>query len=133
MRLDKIGQMSEVMKALYEKEFQAIRTILTEEAELRGKLNKLSEQIVENRNAGADSHAMQMIGANLLWQGWTGRMQRQLNGELAQVMAKKLVAMDRVRTAFGRQQAVGMMLATGQAARKKHRAKQQQARLLSTG
>lgn len=133
MRLDKIGQMSEVMKALYEKEFQAIRSILTEEADLRGKLNKLSEQIAVNRNAGADSHAMQVIGANLLWQGWTGRMQRQLNGELALVMAKKLMAMDRVRTAFGRQQAVEMMLATEQADRKKRRAKQQQARLLSTG
>lgn len=131
MRLDGIEQISAVMCALYEKEFQAIRSVLAEESDLRGKLRQLDEQIAENRSTGANNHAMQVIGASFLWQGWTMRMRGQLNLELAQVMAKKLIAMDRVRVAFGRQQAVGMMTSAEHAAQKKRKVKQQEAALLA--
>jgi hypothetical protein len=103
VKLNKIEQMSVVIRALYEKEYQSIRPILVEESDLRGKLNRLDQQISENRSVGANSHAMQTVGENLLRQGWTMRVRRQLNTELAQVMAKKLITMDRVRIAFGRQ------------------------------
>lgn len=131
MRLDGIEQISAVMRALYEKEFQAIRSVLAEESDLRGKLRQLDEQIAGNRSTGANNHAMQAIGASFLWQGWTMRMRGQLNLELAQVMAKKLIAMDRVRVAFGRQQAVGMMISADHAAQKKRKVKQQEAALLA--
>lgn len=131
MRLDKIDQMSAVMRALYDREFRAIAAILAEEAGLREKLNRLDEQIAQNRDACANGHMMQAVGAQLLWQGWTIRTRGQLNTELAQVMAKKIVSMDRVRVAFGRQRAVEMMQSAAVTELRKSRAKQQEINLLA--
>lgn len=131
MRLDRVDQMSEVMRVLYEKEYRAIGAILAEEAELRSKLTQLERQVALNREAGKNSHAIQAVGAQLLWQGWTTRTHRQLNTELAQVMARKLVAMDRVRIAFGRQRAVDMLQSGERSAQRKRRIKQQESSLLA--
>lgn len=133
MRLDKIGQMSEVMRALFDREHRAIGAILAQESELRGKLIRLEEQIANNRDASDNSHMMHAVGAQLLWQGWTTRTRRQLNGELAQVMAKKLVALDRVRIAFGRQRAVEMMHSAERAEMRKRRARQQEINFVALG
>lgn len=133
MKLDKLGQMSEVMRALYDREFRAIAAILAEESELRGKLNQLDAQVADNLDVGDNAHSLNVVGAQLLWQGWTSRTRRQLNSDLAQVMAKKLVVMNRVRIAFGRQRAVELMMLTEQRARKHRRAKQRDINLLSLG
>ncbi len=131
MRLDKIGQMSAVMRALYDREFRAISAILAEESLLRGKLNQLEAQIADNRADCANNHALNAVGAQLLWQGWTTRARRRLNGELAQVMARKLTAMDRVRAAFGRRRAVEMMMDSRRGLLRKSRIKQQEINLLN--
>ncbi len=132
MRLDRLAQMSEVTRALYDREFRAIAAILAEESELRGKLSRLDDQVARNR-ATSNNHMLQAVGAQLLWQGWTTRTRRQLNTELAQVMAKKLVTMDRVRYAFGRQRAVEMMQSTERENLMKHRRKQRETALLALG
>ena len=133
MKLDKIDQMSEVMRALYDREFRLIAGILSEESALRAKLNQLDMQITANQDVKTNSHALNAVGAQIVWQAWTSRTKRQLNGELAQVMAKKLVAMDRVRVAFGRQRAVEMMMETKRKDLRKRRAKQRENNLLSLG
>lgn len=126
--------MSEVMRALYEREFRAIGAILSEESELRSKLGRLEEQVARNRDADTtNNHVMQAVGAHILWQGWTTRTSRQLNTELAQVMAKKLVVLDRVRIAFGRQCAVEMMQVTARKEINRNRAKKRDIVLLSLG
>lgn len=131
MRVDKLNQMADVMRAQYDREFRLIGTILAAESELRGKLRQLDAQIVENLDVGCNAHSMNVVGAQLLWQGWTSRTRRQLNGDLAQVMAKKLIAMDRVRTAFGRQRAVEMMIDSERQTLAVKRAKQRDINLLS--
>lgn len=123
--------MSEVMRALYDKEFRAIGAILAEEAQLRSKLRRLDEQIVQNRVICNNSHMLQAVGAQLLWQGWTTRTGRQLNTELAQVVAKKLMAMDRVRVAFGRKHAIEMIQASERKKLTKHRITQREIALLT--
>lgn len=133
MRLGKIGQMAQVMRVQYENEFRAIAAILAEESEVRTKLNRLDVQIAANQDACANSHALKVVGAQLMWQGWTTRTRRQLNTELAQIMAKKLIAMDRVRVAFGRQRAVEMMMATRRKDQRKRRVTQREINLLSLG
>ncbi|MCF6233694.1 MAG: hypothetical protein L3J36_11470 [Rhodobacteraceae bacterium] len=133
MRLDKLGQMSDVMRALYDREFRVIAAILAEESNLRGKLTQLDAQVADNLELGDNAHSLNVVGAQLLWQGWTSRTRRQLNGDLAQVMAKKLVAMDKVRIAFGRQRAVEMMMTTEQRTLKQRQAKQRDINLLSLG
>jgi len=131
MRLDGIDQMSEVMRTLYEREFRAIAAILAEESTLRGQLSRLSEQISRNQEAGPNDHKIQAVGAQFLWQGWTTRAHRQLNTELAQVMARKLVAMDQIRVAFGRQRAVEMMQSSKRMQSRKRRIRQQEINLLA--
>ena len=133
MRLDSIGQMSDVMRAIYDREFRAIGPVLAEESNLRSKLAQLDAQIAANQETDTHNHALNAVGARILWQGWTTRTRRQLNTELAQVMARKLIAMDRVRIAFGRQRAVEMMASSKRRDLKKRRTRQQENNLLSLG
>lgn len=109
MRMNGIKQMSEVMRVQFEREYQAVSSIISQESELRNKMKKLDEQVAQSRDTLGNSHMFQAAGAQLLWQGWTARTRRQLNAELAQVLVKKLVMMDRVRIAFGRQHAVDLV------------------------
>lgn len=106
MKQGKISQMSVATQTLFLREYRNIGSILVEEAEIRAKLTRLDARLAQNNGAEADNHMMRAIGADLLWQGWTSRTRRQLNIELAQVLARKSAVMDRVRVAFGRQQAV---------------------------
>jgi hypothetical protein len=133
MRLDRIDQMSEVMRAMFDKEYQAISGLLVEETSLRKKLRQLEIQISQNRKLCSKDTRIQSVGAQFLWQGWTTRTHRQLNTELAQVMARKLVAMDRVRIAFGRQQAIEMMQVSERRLLKKRQSLRQSQVLLSLG
>ena len=47
-----------------------------------------------------------ITGTDVLWQGWESSTRRQLNTELARLRAQKLTALDALRAAFGRKQAV---------------------------
>ena len=73
---------------------------------------------------------MRALGADLLWQGWHSRTRRQLNIELAQVTARKLMAMDKVRKAFGRKHAVQTMADQERKRKKVDRVKKLEAQLL---
>lgn len=119
MRQDKISQMAAATQALYLREYRNVGTLLAEEAELRAKLSRLDTRIAQNRNAEADNPMMRAVGADILWQGWTTRARRQLNIELAQILARKSAVMDRVRVAFGRQQAVEFLRAAELSDRRK--------------
>ncbi len=132
MRPGKIDQLVEVLDVLFAREHQVISEIIARESILRNKLIRLDEQITQNRNACANNHLLQAVGAQLLWQGWTTRTHRQLNTELAQVMATKLAAMDRVRTAFGRQRAVSLLQSAEYSSHKKRCIRQMEINLLSS-
>ncbi|MFV0512277.1 MAG: hypothetical protein ACK5MY_01395 [Jhaorihella sp.] len=116
-------QLEQVARAQYLREIGKIREILDRETALRTQLNRLSEQAAQARHVHAADPAMQSLGADMAWQGWLGRSRARLNTELAQVMAQKLVALDGVRTTFGRQQAV-QTLAAAQTARESARLRQ---------
>jgi hypothetical protein len=112
MTQDKLARMADVTKAIYMTEFQKVQGLLEEEARLRKDLARLRAQSVQGRETLQTDPSMQAVGADLLWQSWLNRTQRQLNMDLARVMARKLTAMDRVRRAFGKQSAVRSMLET---------------------
>jgi len=133
MRLAKLDQMSMVMRVLYNREFQTISSILTEETAIRGALAQLEAQISHNIETSAGNYKLQAVGAQLLWQSWTARTQSRLNTELAQVMSKKLVALDRVRIAFGRQRAVEMMISAKRSTQRIERVKRQEIHFLTGG
>lgn len=106
MNRDKLDQMTRAAEAAYLAEHRKIQPLLQEEARLRADLARLQAQADTERQKLAGDLPMQSIGADLLWQGWLVRSRKQLNFELSQVLARKTNAMDRVRHAFGRRNAV---------------------------
>lgn len=126
MKLGKIGQLSEVIQVLYDREYLKVSGLLAEETRIRSQLTQLDTQ---SRKACANNVDMQAVSALFLWQRWSARSRQQLNSELAQVMAKKLMAMDRVRKAFCRKQALAEIESTETLASAKRRNKKRELNL----
>ena len=124
MKQKMLDQMAAVTAAQYMQEHAKVQPVLAREAQLRGQLAKLNEQVQAARQQADGDHAMKALGADLLWQGWHSRTRRELNLELAKATAHKLRMMDQLRTAFGRKHAVETMAA---AERKRHKARQAKA------
>lgn len=125
-----LKQMAAVTEAQYLREHARIKPVLDHEARLRGQIQKLSDQVQQSRAETDDDLRMRALGADLLWEGWHQRTRKQLNMELAQVTAKKLMAMDRLRRTFGRKTAVSDMAKTEQKRLKAAKAKALTDRLL---
>ncbi|MCA0870518.1 hypothetical protein LCL97_06765 [Seohaeicola saemankumensis] len=106
MKPDLLPELAKATHAMYLREHDKVKGILKEEAALRLRLAQLDEHARAARETGSTVGSMRAIGADILWQAWEERTRRALNMELARVMARKLAAMDRVRTAFGRKTAV---------------------------
>ncbi|TNJ42275.1 hypothetical protein [Phaeobacter sp. B1627] len=110
MKQDKmLAQMRAVTHAVYLKEHAKVKPILDREAQLRGQLSMLKQQVEQSRALIDDSHEMKALGVDLQWQKWHTNARRDINQDLAQVTAQKLRAMDKLRTAFGRKHAVETM------------------------
>ena len=110
MKKDKmLAQMKSVTNAVYLREHAKVKPILDREAQLRGKLSMLKQQVEDSREILNQSHEMKALGVDLQWQRWHTNARRDINQELAQVTAQKLRAMDKLRHAFGRKHAVETM------------------------
>lgn len=119
MKNSRLEQMSQVTSAIYLSELQKVQKILNEESRLRKELSRLDAQSEAGRQAAAKDLSIQTVGADFLWQAWLSRTRRQLNIELAQVMAQKLTAIGRVRNAFGRKTSVQSICASIQKEQRK--------------
>lgn len=120
MKNDTLSQMSTVTEVLFQREFSAIQGILKEESAIRQSLAQLDAQSQSSSSINAQDCAMQTIGADILWQAWVSKTRRQLNIELAQILARKIEAMTQIRKAFGRKKAVNSLIEnTRQEQRKK--------------
>lgn len=102
MKAADLSELARVTDAIYQKEQLVVRDILAAEAQLRRKLAQLDQSVSDARAAPEQLDLMRPFGADVLWEAWAGRTRRQLNMELAQVLAQKLHMMDRVRVAFGK-------------------------------
>lgn len=125
MTPEKLKDLNRVTDALYQKEFAAIRDLITREGQLRSRLHQLDQQVNEGKATLQDQPMMQLIGADILWQAWESRTRRGLHTELAQVLALKSHAMDKVRYAFGRNQATETLLKNAENQRKMRRLNRQ--------
>ncbi|MEY8841722.1 hypothetical protein AB9K41_22060 [Cribrihabitans sp. XS_ASV171] len=106
MRRSPFDALATICEAAYLAEHEKIRSVLEEEARLRGSLARLDRQAAETRAAQDRAEGYRTLGADLLWQGWEARTRAELNTDLARARARRLVAMDGLRTAFGRKEAV---------------------------
>ncbi len=110
MKQDKmLAQMKAVTNAVYLREHAKVKPILDREAQLRGKLAMLKQQVEDSRALVDQSHEMKALGVDLQWQKWHTNARRDINQDLAQVTAQKFRAMDKLRYAFGRKHAVETM------------------------
>ncbi|MEO3477819.1 hypothetical protein AAFO90_09085 [Phaeobacter sp. CAU 1743] len=131
MKQKMLDQMAAVTSAQYLREHARVKPILDEEARLRGQLAKLNAHVQATRSEAEGDHAMKALGADLLWEGWHTRTKRNLNTELAQVTAKKLMAMDKLRKTFGRKTAIADMAKAERDQHKAARIKALQEKLLN--
>jgi len=101
-------QLLRIARLRYLKDHHQVAAVLQEETRLRQALQNLDRQAREQCETGA---AMQLVGADIVWQSWLDRSRRTLNMELAQLLGRKETVLDRVRQSFGRQTAIQSMLA----------------------
>ncbi len=106
MKPPTLYQTVQVTEALYLREHEAIKEILQQEAEIRAQLARLDAQVAQAAARPQQTHSVRMVGADILWRGWESKTRRQLHTQLAQVHARKLGAMEQLRKAFGRKDAM---------------------------
>jgi hypothetical protein len=106
MKRETLEQTVQVTEALYLREHEAIKEVLQQEAEIRAQLARLDAQVAQAAAQPQQTHSVRMVGADILWRGWESKTRRQLHIHLAQAHARKLSAMEKLRTAFGRKDAM---------------------------
>ena len=95
--------LAQLTDALYRVELAKLHKLAAEEAALRRALAELEEKRKANAALPAPAlGGMRRIGADTMWQGWVDRKRRELQSELARVLARKNRLMRGVRLAFGR-------------------------------
>ncbi len=106
MTRDRMADLSTVTEAVYQREYQKLRPLLQQEARLLQQLTRLDAQLAEVKSGSAQADGYRVTGADLLWHGWESATRRHLNSELARLRSQKILAMENLRAAFGRKQAV---------------------------
>ncbi len=103
-RLDKLGELSGLQFRAAQAE---MATLLRREERLRQNLTQLTRSKQSQARAPrAPDDAALVAGADIRWHQWVDQRRSTINGELAQVLALKDSCMQKLRTAFGRDQAV---------------------------
>lgn len=105
MNRKRLQDLQKVTDALYQKQFQSVQKLLAEESRLRSAVARLDQQSEPLSEPRAEISPLQATGADVMWQRWAEKTRANLNQELALVLAQKLQVMDRVRHAFGRNEA----------------------------
>lgn len=77
-----------------------LRVLVQEEQRIRNEIARLTENAHQVDAGTADR--MGAIGADVIWHAWVGRMKKQLNQQLAQVLAKKERYLTVARREFSR-------------------------------
>lgn len=106
MKRHDLPALKSVTEAIYQSEYQKLRPVLEAEARVQSQLARLDAQVVQTRQDSAVTDGYQITGTDVLWNGWEAATRRQLNMGLARCRAQKLAAMQQLRQAFGRKQAV---------------------------
>ena len=119
--MKQMQELVNITQVLYLKEQAAVQDILSKEAALRSKLAQIDQQVLQARDNARGVEPMKTTGADVIWLAWVGRAKTQLNLQLAQVLARKLLVMDKVRIAFGKTQVARQMAQTDANTQRKKR------------
>lgn len=121
-----ITNLAAVTDAAFQREYQKLRPLLKAEAHIQKQLSNLDAQVAEVRAGSSDTDGYRATGTDVLWGSWESATRRQLNMELTRIRSQKITAMEELKLAFGKKQAVASL---SQRLRKKHQSLQQRALL----
>lgn len=118
------------LAALTEAQYRAkqaeLEPILTEERRLRRALADLDRDVTGNAALPTtDVVDLKRVGGDMAWRRWAAQSRRNLQIQLARVLAQKANKMAGLKTAFGRAEAVSAMKRQEAAARASARDKAQ--------
>lgn len=98
--LTDLAMMQTLVEIKYRQQQESFSRLMMHENRLRASLSQLDQQLAESLSNGDTEQ--QAIGADVLWQAWVGRKKRELNMQLAQVLAMKERHIAQVRHAYGK-------------------------------
>jgi hypothetical protein len=99
-QLSDIEMMRVLVGIKYRQQQESFSHLIAQETKLRSSLTKLDTHMEQSRsNTDAPQKA---IGADVIWQTWVGRKKREINMQLAQVLAVKERHIAQVRHAYGK-------------------------------
>lgn len=99
-QLTQIAMMQQLVEVKYRQQQESFGRLMKQETTLRASLRQLDDYMAESRNA--PDTEQRAIGADVIWQAWIGRKKRELNMQLAQVLAVKERHIAQVRHAYGK-------------------------------
>jgi len=125
---DGLRELTELAAVVRGVEEAGLRVIASEEARVRERLAMLDDHgAAAAVPSDQTTLALRSVGADLLWRGWVARTRRELQIELARILARKGEALRQLRRAHGRSQAAEALQAD---ARRAERARLEHRRLL---
>ncbi|MEM9550336.1 MAG: hypothetical protein AAGA05_04120 [Pseudomonadota bacterium] len=102
MKLEELQALRDLTELAYQRDLAHLKPLLDREADLRRQLTRLDHQAQDARQNDAAMEVMRPMGADILWEKWLARTRRDLNTQLAALMAQKEHKMAGLRKSFGR-------------------------------
>lgn len=98
--LDDLTVLKTLVEVKYRQQQESFARLIAQENKLRTSLRQLDEHLTTSRTS--EDTSQKAIGADVAWQAWIGRKKRELNLQLAQVLAVKERHVAQVRKAYGK-------------------------------
>ena len=98
--LKELATIQELVNIKYRQQQESFARLMAQEHRLRRSLVQLDEHLSASRSSSDTQQ--KVVGADVLWQAWIGRKKRELNMQLAQILAVKERHVAQVRTAYGK-------------------------------
>lgn len=100
--INDLMELLSITKIKYDQQQQSFQRLVSEEARLRGELDRLNFSVLQAQAKPENNDKMRAIGAEIMWQSWVARSKTQINLKLAQVLALKLQHLAQVKKAYGK-------------------------------
>lgn len=99
-QLNDLAMIRKLVDVKYRQQQESFSRLMLQENRLRSSLRQLDENLAASRSS--DDTPQRAIGADIAWQAWVGRKKREINMQLAQVLAVKERHIAQVRKAYGK-------------------------------
>lgn len=99
-KLSDLDMMRKLVDVKYRQQQESFARLMIQENRFRSSLHQLDEHLRNSRSS--EDTSQKAIGADVVWQAWVGRKKRELNMQLAQILAMKEQHIEQVRKAYGK-------------------------------